>query len=91
MAKRITNVKIVIYRDKKRVVIPANTQFDFTKEELDELKEAAPDAVRTPKNEVESIVELKLPEAAGNKGGAGAKGGNNKASAAGASTDANEL
>lgn len=88
MPKRITNVKIVIFRDKKRTVIPANTQFDFTKDELDELKLAAPDAVRTPKNEVESIAELKLPETATSK--AGSKLGA-KSTPADPAADANDL
>lgn len=94
MAKRITNMKVVLFRAGTRVVVPANKMFDFTKEELDDLKAINKDAVRTPRNEVEDVAEIKAPEtppATTNKGGSGNKGGGNKATAPGAATDANEL
>lgn len=60
MPKRITNIKVVVHRNGKRVAIPANTMFDFTTDELQELKDSRLDAVRTPRNEVESVAELKV-------------------------------
>lgn len=64
MPKRITNMSITLVRDGKRIKLPAGVAFDFTKDELEELKEIVKDAVRTPINEAESIAEVKAPESA---------------------------
>lgn len=51
MPKRIPNVAITLHRDGTRVDVVAGKLFDFTKDELDQLKLLNPDAVRLPRNE----------------------------------------
>lgn len=60
MPKRIATQTIVLYRDKKRVVIKPKQQFDFTTAEITEITEASKDALRKPVNESEELVEIKL-------------------------------
>ncbi len=60
---RVANGKIVLHRDGKRIVVNANQSFKFTSDELEGLKKTNPDAVRTPVNEEESAVEVKVPTA----------------------------
>jgi len=62
---RVATGKIILHRDGKRIVVNANQSFKFTASELESLKEANPDAVRTPVNEEESAVEVKAPVAKG--------------------------
>lgn len=62
---RVATGKIILHRDGKRIVVNANQSFKFTASELESLKEANPDAVRTPVNEEESAVEVKAPAAKG--------------------------
>lgn len=60
MPKRIATQTIVLYRDKKRVVIKPKQQFDFTTAEINEITAASKDALRKPVNESEELVEIKL-------------------------------
>jgi hypothetical protein len=63
---RVANGKIILHREGVgRVVVNANQSFKFTQKELDDLKETNPDAVRTPVNEEESAVEVKIKPAKG--------------------------
>jgi hypothetical protein len=49
--KRIPTQTVIVYRDKKQVVPPIGEVFDFTRQEVDEIKSVAPDALRLPINE----------------------------------------
>lgn len=60
MPKRIATQTIVLFRDKKRVVIKPKQQFDFTADEIKEITTASKDALRKPVNESEELVEIKL-------------------------------
>ncbi|MGG9131262.1 DUF7443 domain-containing protein [Enterobacter hormaechei] len=51
MPQRITNVAITLHREGQRIDINAGTLYNFTKEELEQLKSLNPDAVRLPRNE----------------------------------------
>lgn len=51
MPQRIANVAITLHREGKRININAGDLYNFTKEELEQLKGLNPDAVRLPRNE----------------------------------------
>ena len=51
MPKRIANVALTLHREGARININAGDLYDFTKEELEQLKSLNPDAVRLPRNE----------------------------------------
>lgn len=51
MPQRIANVAITLHREGKRVDVNAGSLFNFTKDELEQLKSLNPDAVRLPRNE----------------------------------------
>lgn len=56
--KRIAVNKIIMYRAKERIVIPAGKSFSFT---ADELKQLPKEAVRTPVNENTDVEEVLTP------------------------------
>jgi len=68
MPKRITKQSVVVHRDGKPIRLKSGVMFDFTKDEIEEMKAAGIDALRTPHNELESIEEVKAPPAKGGKG-----------------------
>lgn len=51
MAKRVPLQTIIVYRDGKQCVPRIGDPFDFTKEEIEQIKSVAPDALRNPVNE----------------------------------------
>jgi hypothetical protein len=82
MPKRIAVNTIILHRaGVGRVRVPAGKLFDFTAAELETLKETAPDSIRTPRNEVESVQEVEVPKSQANQGGKGGKGGKQQQSA----------
>lgn len=70
MPQRIANVAITLHREGKRIDINAGSLYNFTKEELEQLKGLNPDAVRLPRNESVTIDH-------NNDGGEGGEGGEN--------------
>jgi hypothetical protein len=69
MPKRIANNTIILYREGKRVRIPAGKAFDFTAKELEDLKASSPDSIRTPRDESESVQTIEAPKTDTGKGG----------------------
>jgi hypothetical protein len=67
MPKRITKQSVVVHRDGKPIRLKSGILFDFTKDEIEELKIAAPNALRTPNNELESVEEVKAAPPKGGK------------------------
>lgn len=63
MPKRIAENKIIVHRNGARVVIKPGQLFDFTADELAALKIDAPEAVRTIKNEADTVEEVIAPDA----------------------------
>lgn len=51
MPKRVTTVSTTVVRDGKRKEVKANTSFDFTKAEIDDLNAIHPGALRKGVNE----------------------------------------
>lgn len=51
MPNRIAVNTIFVVRDKKRVKIVPGQSFDFTSEELEDIKQANPEAIRLPISE----------------------------------------
>lgn len=70
---RIANHKIVLHRKGVRVTIKAGEKFDYTADELSDIIETSPDALRKLVNEDDSAPEAKVPAAP--KGSATAKAG----------------
>lgn len=54
MPKRIPMQTVIVQRDGKQVAPPIGKAFEFTREELDQIKAVAPDAIRHPVNEEEA-------------------------------------
>lgn len=55
MPFRITTQTIVLYRDGKRVRVPAGQRFEFTSAELKEIQDINKTAVRQPINEMADV------------------------------------
>lgn len=51
MANKIPLISITVHRDKKPVTPPVGRAFDFTVEEIDEIEQMMPGALRNPVNE----------------------------------------
>lgn len=74
MPQRIANVALTLHRNGERININAGDLYNFTKEELEQLKALNPDAVRLPRNESVTIDH----NSDGNDGGEGGEGGDVK-------------
>lgn len=73
MPKRIPTQTIIMHRDGKRVTVKPGVSFDFTADEIKDIKQSSPDALRTLVNEEVDVPEQKAPEPRLDAGVAGSR------------------